>query len=194
MLFHPDLIDHRSYSLISQNKDKIISQSRFDDRSDTCEVREAAIDGNIAFYSFAIVLISQNITNFKAEENPDGLPGKTIYKGEILPEQAEKLFHQLQSEYGTVSEDEIPFLLLYIDHFKGISSGDQPLPAVVTIDNEMSQITKVEVDTTSALKKAELESNFLETNEENMKNTILLDSALTQEFSDYNLVKSIQIP
>ncbi len=193
MLFHPVLIDHQFDSLISQNKDKIISQNRFDDKIVTEEVSETAIEGNIAFYSFVIDLISQNKKSFKEDENSGSLTGITIHKGEILPEQAEKLYQHLQSVYGA-SEREIPYLVFYINNYKDLSTGSQPLPTVVTIYNKTSHITKIEVDTTSALKEAELKSNFLEINKENLKNTILLDSALTQEFSDYNQEKSIQMP
>lgn len=194
MLFYADVIDHHIYSMISQNKDKIICQTRVDDKNVTREVSETAIEVNKAFYSFIIDLISQSKNNFKKEENSDSLSGKTLIKGEILPEQAENLYQHLQSVYGTSSENEIPNLGFYINNYKDISSGSQPLPTVVTIDNKTKQITKIEVDTTSALKEVELKSNFLEINQENMKNTILLKSALTQEFFDYNQVKSIQIP
>ncbi|MEL7654959.1 MAG: hypothetical protein AAGU75_03510 [Bacillota bacterium] len=194
MLFNADVIDHHIYSLISQNKDKIKCQTRVDDKTVTREVSATAIEVNKAFYCFVIDLISQNKKNFKEEENSDSISGKTLFKGEILPEQAENLYQHLQSVYGTSSENEIPNLGLYINTYEDISSGSQPLPTVVTIDNKTNQIIKIEVDTTNALKEAELKSNFLEINQENMKNTILLESALTQEFSDYNHVKSIQIP
>lgn len=194
MLFYADVIDRQIYNLITQNKDKIICQTRVDDKNVTREVGGTAIEVNKAFNSFVIDLIITNKKNFKGEGNSNSLSDKILFKGEILPEQAEDLYQHLQGVYGTSSENEIPNLGFYINSYKNISSGSQPLPTVVTIDAKSSQITKIEVDTTSALKEAELKSNFLEINQENMKNTILLKSALTQEFSDYNQVKSTQLP
>lgn len=195
MLFHPYVIDHRFYDLISQEKDKIMYRSRIDDKTYTQEVGETAIEGNKAFYCFVIDLISQNIKNFKVDENYSSSSGNTIFKGEILPEQAKNLYEDFQSQYGYGSSvDEIPALEVYMNNYKDISSGTQPLPTIVTIDSKTDQIMKIEVDTTSAMKEAELISRYLEINEANMKNTMLLDSALTQEFSNYNQVKSIQLP
>ena len=105
------------------------------------------------------------------------------------------MYEDFQSQYGYgTSVDEIPALEVYMNNYKDISSGTQPLPTIVTIDSKTDQIMKIEVDTTSAMKEAELISRYLEINEANMKNTMLLDSALTQEFSNYNQVKSIQLP
>ena len=197
MLFHPYVIDHNIYSLISQENDKIMSRSRFDDKTYTpLEVGETAIEGNKAFYSFVIDLINQNIKSFKEDENSSSSSGKTILKGEILPDQAKNLYEDFLSQYGyeTSSVDEILALDLYMNNYRDISSGSQPLPTIVTIDNKTNQIMKIEVDTTSAMKEAELISRSLEINETNMKSSLLLDSALTQEFSNYNQVKSIQLP
>ena len=194
MLFHPDVIDHHIYGLISQDENKIIYQSQMDDQTDTWEVGETAIEGNKAFYSFVIDLINQNIKNFKVDENSSSSSEKTIFKGEILPERAKNLYEDFQSQYGYgTAVDEILALEFYMNNYKDISSGSQPLPTIVTIDNKTNQIMKIEVDTTSAMKKAELISKSLEINETHMKSTLLLDSALTQEFSNYNQVKSIQL-
>ena len=195
MFFHPDVIDHRIYDLISQDKDKIICRRRIDDKTYTQEVRASAIEGNKAYYRFAIDLISQNKKNFIMEENSDSSSGKTLFKGEILPEQAEKLYKNLESQYGYGDyEREILALEVYIKNYKDISTSSQPLPTIVTIDNKTKQITKIEVDTTSAMKEAELIRSSLEINEAYMKNTLLLGSVLTQVFSNYNQVKSIQLP
>lgn len=93
-----------------------------------------------------------------------------------------------------IRDDEIPYLMFYLNNYKDISSGSLPLPTVVTIDNKTCQMTKIDVDTTIALKEAELKTRFLEINDENMTYTLLLDSELTLEFFDYNQVISIQMP
>src|SRR5665648_1218546 len=141
MLFHPYAIDHNIYGLISQDKDKIMYQSQMDDKTDTWEVGKTAIEGNKAFYSFVIDLISQNIKNFKEDENSSSSSRKTILKGEILPDQAKNLYEDFQSQYGYgTAVDEILALEFYMNNYKDISSGSKTLSTIVKIENKKKQI------------------------------------------------------
>ena len=192
MLYHQKLIDHDFYDLILQDGDNVLRHSRKDDQIEVLKVEREAIEGNLKFYSFVIDLIEENIASF-VEENAQSIPGKTSFKGELLPEQVESLYKSLESQYLSV-ENGIPLLGLYRNIYKCMAASSRPAPVTIVIDDESIQIMKITVDTTMAMKEAELKDGSQEINEENMKNTLILESSLTQEFSNCNQLQSIRIP